>query len=134
MDIRKARQTDLIDITKIYQESFDKEVLNNIEYTDENIYVVEDQGIILGMCMINYINNIFSNEKTGYINLVCVKSEYRGQGVGTFMLKELEKVAKRKGVTMLMLTSNKKRCSANTLYKNLDYVLYDTNVYKKKIN
>ena len=61
MDIRRARQTDLMDITKIYQESFDKEVLNNIEYTDENIYVVEDQGIILGMCMINYINNIFTN-------------------------------------------------------------------------
>ena len=62
MDIRRARQTDLMDITKIYQESFDKEVLNNIEYTDENIYVVEDQGIILGMCMINYINCSFCVE------------------------------------------------------------------------
>ena len=59
----------------------------------------------------DYINNIFTNEKTGYINLVCVKSEYRGHGVGTFMLRELEKIARRECVTVLMLTSNKKRCS-----------------------
>ena len=100
------------------------------KYGSRNLIIM----IALEALITGIINNIFTNEKTGYINLVCVKSEYRGQGVGTFMLRELEKVAKRKGVTMLMLTSNKKRCSANTLYKNLDYVLYDTNVYKKKIN
>lgn len=132
MQIRRLGKEDLDKVSKIYKESFGS-VTSKIVYNDENIYVVTEKNEILGLCAVDYINDIFKSKKIAYINSVCVSKDYHKKGVATYMMKEIEKICMENNVNEIMLTSSEKRVAANNLYKKLDYKIYDTNVYKKKI-
>ena len=88
---------------------------------------------VFGMCMVNYIDDIFVGKRTAYVNAVCVLKKYQKQGIATFMLGEVEKICLEDGCTEIMLTSRSSRYNANKLYKSLGYYIYDTNVFKKKL-
>lgn len=133
MLVRKMNFEDIDIVKNIYAESFEKNVSLEINYTNENIYVVCDGDIIMGMCMVNYIDDIFVNKRTAFVNAVCVDKAYRGRGVATFMLREIEAIAMEDGASLVMLTSSSKREVANHLYKKLGFDIYDTNVFKKRI-
>ena len=85
------------------------------------------------MCMIDYIDDIFISKRTAFVNAVCIAKEYRGKGIATFMLKEVEEIAKEDGCNEIMLTSSSKRICANKLYQKLKYKVHDTNVFRKKL-
>lgn len=133
MLVRKLNNSDLEQVKNIYAEAFRIKVLVEVSYTNQDIYVVCDGEIVFGMCMVNYIDDIFVGKRIAYINAVCVLEKYRNHGVATFMLGEIEKLCLEDGCTEIMLTSNSKRLEANKLYHNLGYSIYDTNVFKKEI-
>ena len=116
----------------IYADAFEKDdVVFNKHFL--NIFGVYEDGL-LGLCQIDYIDNCFERKKIAYLNSVCVDKDYRGKGVATYLLTEVEKIAKYYGCDEIMLTSSPKRKDANHLYEKLGYEIYDTNVFKKKIN
>ncbi len=133
MIVRRINKNDLEKVKNIYALAFDTEVLVQIDYINQDIYVVCKDDLILGMCMVNYIDDIFVGKRTAYINAVCVDKQYRKHGVATFMLGEIEKMCIEDGCTEIMLTSSSKRTNANKLYKELGYNIYDTNVFKKEL-
>lgn len=61
---------------------------------------------------------------------VVVDIEYRGQGIGTKMMKRLIEDAKHNGFEGLELTSRPEREAANALYRKLGFVQRETNVYQ----
>ena len=133
MFFRKIKESELDIAKKIYFESFDEDVVSNVCYNKDNIYVVGEGSTIMGMCMIDYIDHILTGNCVAYLNDVCVDRKFRGMGVGTFMLNEVERVANSYGAFSIMLTSNEKRCSAINLYKNHGFEIYDTNIFKKDL-
>lgn len=64
---------------------------------------------------------------------VVVDENYRGQGLGEKILKELVKLARRKKAPRIDLTSNPKREGAIKLYKKMGFEEADTNVYRLKL-
>lgn len=130
---RRMELSDIDSLKEIYSDAFRKEVSNNINYTKEDIYVVCNEEKVLGMCMVDYIDDIFIERRTAYVNAVCTHKDYRGKGVATFMLSEIEKIAIEDGCNEIMLTSSKERICANKLYEKLGFNIHDTNVYRKRI-
>lgn len=131
--VRRLEVDDIKALKKIYSEAFEIKTSSVINYTKEDIYVVCVNDKVVGMCMTNYIDDIFISSRVAYVNSVCVDKKYRKQGVATFMLNEIEKIALEDGCTEIMLTSTSKREAANHLYSKLGFSVYDTNVFKKKI-
>lgn len=132
MRIRKMNISDIETVKKIYSESFE-EVKGDISLSKDNIYVVCDCDNIFGLCMVDYIDDIFVKTRTAFVNIVCVAKEYRRSGIAVFMLNEIEKMVLEDGATGMMLTSNSKRVDANNLYKKLGFKIYDTNVFRKDL-
>lgn len=130
INVREMNEGDIQSLRRIYSESFEIDVPLDIEFRN-NIYVVSLENKIVGMCTIDYIDDVFVSKKIAFINSVCVSKDYRNKGVATFLLKRVEKIAKNNGATQLMLTSSDKRKQAIRLYKNLGFEVYKTNVFKK---
>lgn len=131
--IRRMVFDDIETVKIIYGDAFNKKVCKAVDYTKEDIYVVCHFDKVIGMCMVNYIDDIFIDRRTALVNGVCVDKEYRGKGIGTFLLTKIEEIAIEDGSDEIMLTSSEKRVCANKLYEKLGFRVYDTNVYKKKI-
>lgn len=133
LSVRRMASSDIEILKKIYSEAFEKEVSDVINYTKEDIYIVCAGDEVIGMCMVDYIDDIFISKRTAFVNAVCVDINYRGRGVATFMLNEVEKMAIEDGCNKIMLTSSSRRICANKLYEKLGFFVHDTNVYKKRI-
>lgn len=133
MNIRKMKGTDLDEVKEIYSLAFGTLVCDDLKYGYDNIYVVCNNDIIVGMCMVDYICDSFADKKGAYINSVCIKESCRRQGYAAFLLNEVEKICLKDGCSEIMLTSSVKKKPANMLYESLGYDIYDTNVFKKKI-
>ena len=131
--VRRMEISDIETLKKIYSDAFDKKVSKTINYTKEDIYVVCQNEEVVGMCMVDYIDDIFISKRTAFVNAVCISKEYRGKGIASFMLKEVELIAREDGSDEMLLTSSSKRICANNLYQKLKYKIHDTNVFRKKL-
>lgn len=129
--IRKYKKKDLDSLNEILKESYNLEKSgrksNNIElvaWCDEKVvgYLVVNRNY-------DSINGIYYF----HINYVCVRSEYRNQGIATKLLQEVFKIAKDKNISYIELTSNKKREVAQHLYQKNGFSIRDTNVFRKEI-
>lgn len=133
LSVRRMNYSDVDVVKYIYSDSFEKEVCDVINYNTQDIYVVCYLDEVIGMCMVNYIDDIFIEKRTAFINAVCVDKNFRGKGVGSFLISEIEKIAYLDGASEIMLTSSSKRVAANRLYEKLGFNIYDTNVFRKKL-
>ena len=133
LSVRRMNYFDVDVVKYIYSDSFEKEVCDVINYSTQDIYVVCYLDEVVGMCMVNYIDDVFIAKRTAFINAVCVDKNFRGKGVGSFLISEIEKIAYFDGASEIMLTSSSKRVAANRLYEKLGFNIYDTNVFRKRL-
>ncbi|MDQ0233079.1 GNAT family N-acetyltransferase [Metabacillus malikii] len=63
-----------------------------------------------------------ADEKDFYIDTICVDDRYRGNGIGTMLLNEAEKVAVQKGYARVALNVAQSNSSARNLYEHIGYV------------
>lgn len=133
MFFRKMEASEVDIVRKIYNDSFGDAISGDLDYSISNIYVVTLEDVIVGMCMINFIDHVFSGVRVLYLNDVCVDKNFRNRGVASFMLRMVDNFAVSSGVKYIMLTSNKKRCGAIDLYMRNGFSLYDTNVFRKEL-
>ncbi len=109
---------------------FFKEILNS-----EGIYffVAEDDASeIAGMLTLVSYPNV-SGEKL-WIEDVVVDGSFRGKGIGEMLIMAAIEYARGLGAREIKLTSRPFRTAANKLYQKLGFVMYETNVYKYKLN
>jgi GNAT superfamily N-acetyltransferase len=84
------------------------------------LFMYDDAGVIVGMAQISY--HCTPPKYVGYLNTVVVDSAYRGQGLGTHLLKEIERKAYERWpkITAFQLTSAPQK-GAQGFYLKLGY-------------
>lgn len=95
------------------------------------LMVLRDKKRIIGMATLSIMNHI--RGPVGYIDDVIVHSNYRGQGLGEKISREIITLAKKKKLRRIDLTSRPTRVEANKLYQKLGFELRETNPYELKL-
>lgn len=104
--------------------------LNEICKNSHILLAIDKNNNIIGMATLALVNIPFG--KFGRIEDIVVNDKFRGQGIGTTLIKKLISKAKKLHLKKIDLTSNPKRIEANKLYLKLNFFKYETNVYRMK--
>ncbi|MBK3497440.1 GNAT family N-acetyltransferase [Viridibacillus sp. YIM B01967] len=64
-----------------------------------------------------------AHEDEYYVDTVCINPEFRGQGIGTILLKFSEQVAREKGYKKLSLNVENEKEKARHLYERMGFVI-----------
>jgi len=91
---------------------------------DPNQYlmVVENGDEIIGTCHLTIMPSLtFTGSTRMQIEAVRVAGKYRGQKIGSWMFDQAINYAKEHDVSIIQLTTNKKRPKAKHFYENLGF-------------
>lgn len=117
-DLGKVRE----DASKTLDENYIK-AFHKID-SDPNQYlmVVENGDEIIGTCHLTIMPSLtFKGRTRMQIEAVRVADQYRGQKIGTWMFDQAMLYAKERGVSIIQLTTNKKRPQAKNFYEKLGF-------------
>ena len=118
-------------INKSFDTNASKETF--ILANNQKLLLLKNESEIIGTCLITLKNNPVNNTKTFYLDYICIKEEYRNRGLGSKIIKEVEKIARNENINYLELTSNKNREYARKMYLNEGMTIKDTNVFVKEL-
>ena len=141
MDIRQANKNDITqmvplldEVSKLHIEKRPdvfktrayEEIKSNLEemIQDETniILIAEDKQIVVGViiCKIREINNHtnLKNTKVLWINEICVKQEYRRNGIGRSLIEKAKEIAKANNCLRLELNCWELNGEAMKFYEN----------------
>jgi len=90
--------------------------------------VAKDGERIVGMGFLYLIIHV--GRRSGHVEDVVVDKDYRGQGLGERIMKDLIGAARKNKLETIYLTSKPERLAANHLYQKLGFAPKETNVYK----
>ena len=108
---------------KILRKPFNKKKgteKDNLEKDSNHIYIKNKTNSIIAIGRIHIVENTL--EKIAQIRFMAVDYDFQGLGLGTIILKELEKQAKKKSVHLIILHAREK---ALKFYKKNGYVLIE---------
>lgn len=86
--------------------------------------VKDNQDEEIGHAFLYLMHNDLHEEPFGLLEDVFIDENYRGQGVGTNLIKEVIKIAEGKGCYKLVATSRYERPKVHDLYKKLGFKDY----------
>jgi len=135
-ELKKGDKEKLVEIFKqpsanFNFNNFDEDVL--IADPNCNCIVIEKDGEIAGFAsLVTY--RVPTKGLVARIEDVIVDEKFRGQGLGRGVMEKLIEIAGKKNVVMIDLTSNPKRIAARKLYESLGFEIYDTGVFRLKLN
>ncbi len=142
MKIRRAKEGDLLEIAKLYKESYSEKPYNE-KWIDKNvsarlgdlfswtkIYVVVIDKKIIGFII--FYSFLWDTCNKGYIEDLGVDKKYRNKGIAKKLMEKAEIELKKLGVKKILLDVNIKSLAIN-LYKKIDYIKTDYIKMEKKI-
>ena len=100
---------------------------------NQKLLLLKNENEIIGTCLITLKNNPINNTKTFYLDYICIKEEYRNRGLGSKIIKEVERIARSENINYLELTSNRNREYARKMYLNEGMTIRDTDVFFKEL-
>lgn len=108
------------------------ERLIQLTKNEEGIILVATEGESCIGYVVGTIHKDFLNtEDAFYVNDMGVEEKYRGKGVGTALLKEIEKTAKEKfKLNKMMIAVICGNDGAENLYKRMGFVPYELELIK----
>ena len=138
MKIRQAKDKDLKEIAKILMEESVKKPYNEkftpgsakkdvLEFFKNSLYVATGEEKIIGFIAPHIVN---SDKTKAYIDELWIRSDYQGKGAGKILVKFVEDMYKKKGLSKIRLTT-KKKAKSYGFYKKLKYKDADL-VYMEK--
>ena len=142
MEIRKATEKDLPEIAKIFRiesskapynkKRKSKKALEGIkkDFKTNKIYIAIIDNKVVGFVMA-VIDSGIKNQL--WINEIWVVEKYQGRGVGKKLMAEVERIYKRKGVTVFELVADTRKGGAVDFYKKINYKIDSSMVFMKKI-
>ncbi len=149
--IRKATKKDLLSIPNLVFElqksenAFDpdtrvdgkigkeytKEILGEIKKNKGILLVAELKGKIVGFISGWTVKESILKNKYFYISDLIITEEYRGEGIGTTLLKEIEKYAKKLKLKTLRLSVQVDNHNPHHLYINSGFQDYNMEMKKE---
>ena|SRR3990167_6623697 len=86
------------------------------------LLVVEIDEIVVATAQVNYLTYLtYQGGVRAQIEAVRVHEDYRGQGMGEFLITHIIEQAKQRGCHMVQLTTNKMRTRAKQFYEKLGF-------------
>ena len=126
---------DLSDLDALMHElsatSFCNELLlsNALDDANVHVYVIRAEGHIVATATLCVKHTL--EFTVGDVESVVVTSQCRGRGYGKELMAAMIEAARKMNVHHIQLTSNPARVGANGLYREMGFVRYETNCYKK---
>lgn len=111
MKIRKLEKNDFDQVIEIWTNSFSKNFdkpINPNYLSDPNsiTIVMSEENIVIGVATLHIIKKL--TRILGLIEDVAVSENYRGQGIGKKLVKELIKIGNEKNCDKIVLSSSEK--------------------------
>ncbi len=131
INIRTYKTSDRDSLNILLKEVFDLEKEEDNTNNIEIVAVCNNQ--VIGYLTINKLYDSVKNIYYAFLNYVCVKEEYRNKKIASHMLEYVFKICKNNNISYIELTSNDKRVEAQYLYKDMGFVIRETNVFRKEI-
>lgn len=133
---RKLKLIDKKEIEKLFEQLTGDKIKINIKLlikdTGANCIVLEENKKIIGFASL-IVHQVPSEGYVARVEDVIILDTERGKGYGRKIMEELIKIAKKKKVKKINLTSNPKRIEARNLYSSMGFELYETGVFKMRI-
>ena len=128
--IRAIEEKDFLDILSLGNNELDCK--HNYEDITTHYLRVKDDNryktfvALLDGEVVGFISSVWSYEigrELGFMHIVglAVKSDMQNKGIGTKLIKHIEKYAKEKGITSIILNSGVQRTNAHAFYKSKGY-------------
>lgn len=130
--IREYENNDKLSLNNLLNEHYQGINIDSLENskTALSLVAVSDDKVV-GHLHIDIINDNFRNIRFGYISYVCVASEYQNKGIGTLLMKEIDRIASKENLTYYELTSRASRQAAHHLYLKNGFVIRESTIFKK---
>jgi len=132
--LRKADPDDLAGVLRLYaQPDFYDNVVLSVDdarqvfermatYPDYVLYVVEQEGALVGTFALLIMDNIgHMGRPSAIVEDVAVNPSRHGSGIGRWMMARALEISQQKGCYKLVLSSNLKREKAHAFYRALDF-------------
>ncbi len=133
---RKLKSKDKKEIENLFVQLTKKKIKININSLIKdrgaNCLVLEESGKVVGFGSL-IIHQVTYKGMVARIEDIIVDQSQRGKGFGRKIMEELIKIAKKKKIKSVNLTSNPKRIEARNLYKSMGFELYETGVFKLEL-
>jgi len=145
MTIRKAKQEDIKDITKLLHHLFTQEVEFNFNKkihkkalkkiiknkTIGKIFVLIKNKKIIGSVNILYTISTVLGAKVAILEDMIIVPKQRGKSLGTKLLKYVIKYLDKKQIQRVTLLTDNDNHKAHKFYQNLDFQSSDMIIYRK---
>ncbi len=130
MEIRDATKDDISAMAELLHQLFAIEVdftpnyarqCRGLELLLERpsaiVIVAEEDGAVVGMCTMQIIASTAMGMEVGLIEDVVIDVEYRGKGIGSALMREMEERAAQKHLGRLQLLADKNNGPAQCFYR-----------------
>ncbi len=85
------------------------------------VLVAEVGGVVVGMATVQTVISTAEGARSGWIEDVVVRRDWRGLGVGSSLMDEAVKWARATGITRLQLLADRRNTAALAFYDGLDF-------------
>ncbi len=124
----KTRETITKQLDKRYIEAFHKitadpnQYLMVVEQNNKVRPISKQVRLIVGTCHLTIMPSLtFTGSTRMQIEAVRINSKFRNLDIGTWMINAAIEYSKKHGVSIIQLTTNKKRLAAKQFYENLGF-------------
>jgi ribosomal protein S18 acetylase RimI-like enzyme len=131
LELRKSTEHDFDSVFPLFEQlwpnkQLDKEALNLVfiraVYSEnDELFCALDNDKIIGFCSYAIVNNLWQEGKISYMYAMIVDEGYRGNGIGTKLMKCAIEDSKKKGLKRLELDSGFPREKAHKFYETLGF-------------
>jgi len=117
-ELGKTRESTNATLDQRYIDAFHKIDIDQNQY----LMLVEKENMIVGTCHLTIMPSLtFSGKTRMQIEAVRILEKYRGHKIGEWMMQAAISYGKAKGVSIVQLTTNKKRIKARKFYESLGF-------------
>lgn len=129
--IRNSKLEDFDDMILLFNQLWPGKELNindlmlvfsrGIQSDRDEYLCVELNGKVIGFCAFAIVNNFWQEGHIAYVYAMIIDDAFRGQGIGTELLKKVFNQAKLRGCKKIELDSGFPREEAHKFYENMGF-------------
>ncbi|HPR92972.1 MAG: GNAT family N-acetyltransferase [Bacilli bacterium] len=129
--IRGSKLEDFTDVMLLFKQLWPGKELNanelmtvfsrGIQADSDEYLCVELNGKVIGFCSFAIVNNFWQEGHIAYVYAMVIDESFRGQGIGTELLKRAFDKAKLRGCKKIELDSGFPREKAHRFYEKIGF-------------